>query len=136
MKKIKIRISKEYGRVSALYNSNDNFKALLVLSHGAGAGMDHPFMESLSSALLEEGIASLRFNFLYMENGSGPDRPKKAHAAISEAIKKAEKLSDGIPIFLSGKSFGGRMSSLFIAENLTDSIKGLIYYGFPQHAPH
>ncbi len=109
---------------------------LLVLAHGAGAGMEHPFMQSLAEALADEGIATLRFNFVYMELGKKPpDRPKKAFAAIRAAVDYAKSLDLQIPILLGGKSFGGRMSSLLVAQEEMEVVRGLVYFGFPLHAP-
>ena len=85
-KSLKIDISKEIGKVSALLIMPEKAHTLLVLSHGAGAGMNHIFMETLSQKLAGEGVGTLRFNFAYMENGGGPDRPKKAHPAIKAAV--------------------------------------------------
>ncbi|MEM9822693.1 MAG: alpha/beta family hydrolase [Bacteroidota bacterium] len=135
-KKLKIRISKERGSVSAKLLLPEAYQALLVLSHGAGAGMDHHFMEYLAKALGAEGIATLRFNFWYMENGpKPPDRPPLAQAAITAAVEKAKKLDLGVPIFIGGKSFGGRMTSLLAVEGSLDDLQGIIYFGFPLHAP-
>lgn len=134
-RKLKINISKEIGSVSALLQLPKSATALLVLSHGAGAGMEHPFMQSLADRLAEQQIATLRFNFAYMENGGGPDRPKKAHPAIIAAVQKALKYTAGIPLLAGGKSFGGRMTSQVAALGLLPEVKGLVYFGFPLHAP-
>ncbi len=134
-RKLKINISKEIGTVSALLQLPKDATALLVLSHGAGAGMEHAFMETLSQELAKNKIASLRFNFAYMENGGGPDRPKKAHPAIKAAVKKALKYSDGLTLLAGGKSFGGRMTSQVAALGELDDVKGIVYFGFPLHAP-
>lgn len=134
-KKIQFQISEEIGSTSALYIRPAKPKFLLVLAHGAGAGMEHPFMETLAQFLAANKVATFRFNFAYMENGKKvPDRPKKALPAISAAINQAKKLAKGIPILIGGKSFGGRMcSQLAASEELTD-IRGIIYFGFPLHA--
>ena len=114
-KQLKIKVSEEWGSVSALLIRPDDAIALLVLSHGAGAGMEHQFMEGLAQELANKQIATLRFNFLYMENGGGPDRPKKAHPTIVAALKAAKIHAEDLPVFAGGKSFGGRM----ISQNLT-----------------
>ncbi len=134
-KRIQFQISEEIGSTSALYIRPIKPKFLLVLAHGAGAGMEHPFMETLAQFLAANKVATLRFNFAYMENGKKvPDRPKKALPAISAAINQAEKLAKGLPILIGGKSFGGRMCSQLAAnEELTD-VSGIIYFGFPLHA--
>lgn len=134
--KINIPVSEEIGNVSGLLFLPPQAKALLVLSHGAGAGMEHPFMEQLAQALGVEKIGTLRFNFAYMENGKGaPDRPPKAQAVIRAALKKAEEYAKGIPLLIGGKSFGGRMTSQLAAVEALPSVKGIVYYGFPLHAP-
>lgn len=135
-KKLKIRISEEIGSVSTLLLLPDKAHSLIVLSHGAGAGMEHPFMESLAAKLAAYGVGSLRFNFAYMEKGSGPpDRPKKAHAVIAKAVDKGIKLADGRTLLAGGKSFGGRMMSQMAATGTLDAVSGVVYYGFPLHAP-
>lgn len=107
---------------------------ILTLAHGAGAGMDHSFMETLAGSLSKAGIATLRFNFPFAEHKKGrPDTPAVAHLTIEAAIKKARELNPGLPLFVSGKSFGGRMSSQYLAANADSSIKGIIFYGFPLH---
>lgn len=108
----------------------------MTIAHGAGAGMSHSFMVTLAQLLAEEGIATLRFNFPFMENKKGrPDTPAVAHQTIGAAMLKAQKLFPGLPLFVGGKSFGGRMTSQYMAANPTDAVKGIIFYGFPLHAP-
>ena len=135
IRKLKINISKEIGSVSALLLKPENATSLLVLSHGAGAGMEHPFMTALSEQLALKKIATLRFNFAYMEKGGAPDRPKKAHPAIKAAVKKALKYADGLTLLAGGKSFGGRMTSQVAALGELSKVQGIIYFGFPLHAP-
>jgi len=134
-RKLKINISKEIGTVSALLRLPKDATALLVLAHGAGAGMEHSFMETLSQYLEANKVATLRFNFAYMEKGGGPDRPKKAHPAIKAAIQKALKYTDGLTLLAGGKSFGGRMTSQVAALGELSEVKGIVYFGFPLHAP-
>lgn len=133
--KLSIQVSEEYGSVSALLLLPEDATALLVLSHGAGAGMEHPFMETLAQSLATHGIATLRFNFLYMENGGGPDRPKKAHPAIIAALKTATPYAKGLKLLAGGKSFGGRMTSQVAATGALSEVQGVVYVGFPLHAP-
>lgn len=129
-----IRVSPEIGNVSAEYTLPDNCICMMTLAHGAGAGMHHSFMVQLANALSETGIATLRFNFPFMENKKGPaDRPPVAHKTIAAAINKAQELFPSLPLFVSGKSFGGRMSSQYVAEQNMNTIKGIIFYGFPLH---
>ena len=133
--KLKINISKEIGSVSALLLKPEDATALLVLSHGAGAGMDHIFLETLAQKLAIQKVATLRFNFAYMEKGGGPDRPKKAHPAIKAAVKKALNYAEGLTLLAGGKSFGGRMTSQVAALNELKDVRGIVYFGFPLHAP-
>jgi predicted alpha/beta-hydrolase family hydrolase len=108
----------------------------MTLAHGAGAGMNHPFMVKLATALAEAGIATLRFNFPFLEGRKGrPDPPAVAHKAIEAAVLKARELFPNLPLFLSGKSFGGRMSSQYLSSHPESGAKGIIFYGFPLHPP-
>ena len=108
----------------------------MTLAHGAGAGMHHSFMVALAQLLSEQAITTLRFNFPFAENKKGrPDTPAVAHQTIEAAIVKAQKLFPGLPLFVAGKSFGGRMTSQYMAAHPNDAIKGIIFYGFPLHAP-
>jgi predicted alpha/beta-hydrolase family hydrolase len=133
-KSLKIKVSPEIGQVSGKYMVPDKPMCILTLAHGAGANMDHSFMETLAEALARVGIATLRFNFPFMENKKGrPDSPAIAHLTIEAAIAKARELAPKLPLFVSGKSFGGRMSSQFLAEHPDPSVKGIIFYGFPLH---
>lgn len=114
----------------------DKAKCILTLAHGAGAGMNHSFMVSLSQSLAGAGIATMRFNFPFAENKKGrPDTPAVAHATIEAAINKAKELFPKLPIFAAGKSFGGRMSSQYLATHPGAGVKGIIFYGFPLHQP-
>lgn len=132
---IKIQVSPSIGKVSAEYIAPPNAKCIMALAHGAGAGMNHPFMISLVNSLGETGIATLRFNFPFSENKKGrPDMPAVAQKTIEAAIAKAQQLSADIPVFVGGKSFGGRMSSQYISTHPESLVKGIIFYGFPLHA--
>jgi len=131
---LKISVSPEIGKVSAEYFLPDNPVAIMTLAHGAGAGMNHDFMIRISTLLAELDIATLRFNFPFMENKKGrPDSPAVAHKTIEAAIKQAQQLLPSIPVFASGKSFGGRMSSQYLATQPATEVKGIIFYGFPLH---
>ncbi|MFA0963988.1 alpha/beta family hydrolase [Roseivirga sp. BDSF3-8] len=126
-------------KVRGMLTHAENAKCLLVLSHGAGAGMTHPFMETLSHKLQASGVSVFRFNFPYMEKGrKAPGSQRQAIAAMTEALKKAATFANGLPLLLGGKSYGGRMASHLMAEEsvaeLTE-VKGLIFFGFPLHAP-
>ena len=108
----------------------------MTLAHGAGAGMQHPFMVSLSDALAERSIATLRFNFPFTENKKGrPDVPAVAHKTIEATIAHARNQHPSLPLFLSGKSFGGRMSSQYLSLNQDAHVKGIVFFGFPLHPP-
>lgn len=110
--------------------------ALVVLSHGAGAGMDHMFMETLANQLCSADISVLRFNFPYIDQGRrAPDSPKKAQKAINEVVRFASNSYPDQPLFVGGKSYGGRMASHCAAQKSIDPVRGLIFYGFPLHAP-
>lgn len=118
------------------FNSAKNAKALLVLAHGAGAGMDHPAMQKLAEALNRKGISTLRFQFPYMEKGSKrPDPPKIAVSAIAEAVAYAAKKWPKLPLFAGGKSFGGRMTTTAVSLGELKNIKGILCFGFPLHPP-
>jgi len=105
-----------------------------VFAHGAGAGMDHPFMTRFAAGLAERGIASLRYQFPYMEQGSKrPDSPKVAHAAVRAAVVQAARSLPGVPLLAGGKSFGGRMGSQAQAASPLPGVVGLVFVGFPLH---
>jgi len=130
----KLTVSPSAGAVSAKYTAPDKPKCIITLAHGAGAGMDHPFMETLAGSLSAVGIASLRFNFPFAENKKGrPDTPAVAHQTIEAAITKARELAPKLPLFAAGKSFGGRMSSQYLAAHPDSAVSGIIFYGFPLH---
>jgi len=111
-------------------------RALFVFAHGAGAGMRHPFMVQLSVALVRRGIATLRFQFPYMQKQSKrPDSPAVAQAAVRAAVEEASRRMPGVPLFAGGKSFGGRMTSGAQAAQPLSAVRGIIFVGFPLHAP-
>ena len=120
--------------VSALLCLPAQPDAVYVFAHGAGAGMSHRFMEGLSAALAGWGIATLRFQFPFMERGSKrPDVPPVAHAAIRAAVAEAAHRLPGLPLFAGGKSFGGRMTSQAQALEPLPGVLGLAFVGFPLH---
>ncbi len=131
----KLKISEVIGPVSAELFQPDQPKAVLTLAHGAGADKDHPFMTSLAKELFRHNIATVRFNFPFMERKKGrPDAPAVAQKTIEIAVKKTAELFPSVPLYLAGKSFGGRMSSQFVAASKPKNVKGIIFYGFPLHA--
>ncbi|HVE88674.1 MAG TPA: alpha/beta family hydrolase [Burkholderiaceae bacterium] len=120
--------------VSALLCQPQPSRACYVLAHGAGAGMTHGFMASVAQGLAERGIATLRYQFPYMERGSKrPDSPRIAHAAVRAAVAAASTLMPGVALFAGGKSFGGRMTSQAQAKSALPHVRGLIFLGFPLH---
>ncbi len=111
-------------------------QALLVLAHGAGAGMRHPFLERIAQALGERNVATYRYEFLYMEKRAGrPDPPAVAEARVREAVLEAARVAPGLPVFAGGKSFGGRMTSQAQAREPLPGVRGLVFLGFPLHPP-
>ncbi|MCX7358212.1 MAG: dienelactone hydrolase family protein [Alphaproteobacteria bacterium] len=121
-------------KVSGLWLAPPEAKAVYVFAHGAGAGMAHKSMTAIANGLVERGIATLRYNFLYMERGSGrPDSPALAHQAVRAAVAKANELAPRLPLFAGGKSFGGRMTSQAQGLDPLPSVRGLIFFGFPLH---
>ena len=125
------------GPVSGMYARPAGARSTIVVAHGAGAGMEHPFMVGFTRAMNEEGVATLRFNFPYMEGEKkrAPDRAPVAIAAWRAAFEAARTRSDGAdePVWASGKSFGGRMASMAVAEGMPAA--GLVFLGYPLHAP-
>src|SRR5437762_3633117 len=123
-------------RVSGLLQAPPAARACYVLAHGAGAGMAHPFMAAAANGLAARGIATLRYQFPYMEQGSKrPDAPKLAQATVRAAAIAAARLVPNLPLFVGGKSFGGRMSSQCQAASDLPGVLGLIFLGFPLHPP-
>jgi uncharacterized protein len=134
MKAKDVKIDVGSGKVSGLLMAPKDAFACYVFAHGAGAGMAHPFMEAVARELAERGVATLRYQFAYMEaGGKRPDPPKVAHAAVRGAVAKAGSLVD-VPLIAGGKSFGGRMTSQAQALAPLDGVKGLAFLGFPLHA--
>ncbi|MBD1591919.1 dienelactone hydrolase [Arthrobacter sp. S1_S22] len=132
------RIPVGEGTVGAAFARPDNPTATVVVAHGAGAGMDHPFMHGFTGRLNSLGIATLRFNFPYREAGRKfPDRPPAAiaawRAAMAAAAELAAEYGDTGPLWAAGKSFGGRMASMAVAEGMEAA--GLVFLGYPLHAP-
>jgi predicted alpha/beta-hydrolase family hydrolase len=120
--------------VSALLLRPDNARVCFVLAHGAGAGMSHPFMEAVATELAERDIATLRYQFPYMERGSKrPDAPAVAHMAVRAAVDEAARRCPGLPLIAGGKSFGGRMTSQAQASAPLPHVRGLAFFGFPLH---
>ena len=123
------------GAVSALLLRPPSARALLVLGHGAGAGMRHPFMQAVAEQLAARKIATLRYQFPYMEKGKkSPDSQTTLRTTIVSAVATAKKTARGLPLLAGGKSMGGRLTSLVAAEGRLPDVRGLIFFGFPLHA--
>src|SRR5580765_3692954 len=123
-------------RVSGLLQTPSEARACYVLAHGAGAGMAHPFMAAIATGLAERGIATLRYQFPYMEHGSKrPDAPPLAHATVRAAVLEASRLVPELALFAGGKSFGGRMTSQAQTASPLPGVRGLVFLGFPLHPP-
>jgi uncharacterized protein len=121
-------------RVSVLLIDPPERMACVVLAHGAGAGMKHPFMAAVANGLADRAIATLRYQFPYMEAGSKrPDSPRVAQATVRAAVEEARRLLPGAALFAGGKSFGGRMTSQAQADSPLPEVRGLAFLGFPLH---
>ena len=121
--------------VAGLLQAPKNARICYVLAHGAGAGMSHPFMVAVADGLAERGIATLRYQFPYMEQGSKrPDAPKLAQATVRAAVAQASHMLPKLGLVAGGKSFGGRMTSRAHAESPLPGMRGLAFLGFPLHA--
>ena len=135
IRSVSFSVSPAIGSVTGEYFIPEKPKAVLTLAHGAGAGMNHSWMVELATALAEKAaIATFRFNFPFTEHKKGrPDQPAVAHATIAAAIDHVHKSFPQVPLFAGGKSFGGRMTSQYLAENPRADVKGIVFYGFPLH---
>lgn len=131
----KVRVSEKSGSVSTEIFLPQQPVCLVTLAHGAGTNMHHSFMVDLAGQLANKQIATARFNFPYTEIGKKmPDRPPVATATIEAVVDRARSLFPSLPIFLGGKSFGGRMSSHFISKYPGHFASGLVFFGFPLHS--
>ena len=133
---LRFAVGERAGEVSGLLLRPDGARLLYVLAHGAGAGMRHPFLESISQRLAERSIATLRYQFPYMEQRARrPDPPPVAAATVRAAVMEAARVAPGLPLVAGGKSFGGRMTSTAQAEAPLPGVRGLVFLGFPLHPP-
>ena len=122
--------------MNTIVDNAKNTFATLILSHGAGAGMQHPFMEAIATRLADMGVTVIRFNFPYMDAGrKSPGSPKANINAWQEMITQVASDHGDLPIFMAGKSYGGRMGSHLLADESDLPVRGIIYLGFPLHAP-
>jgi len=122
------------GEVAGLLHIPSSASHILVFAHGAGAGMRHAFMESAASVLADNGIATLRYQFPYMQKQSGrPDPPAVLHATVRAAVRAAAAQAPDLPLLAGGKSMGGRMTSQAAAEEPLEGVRGIVFFGFPLH---
>ena len=129
-----LTVSVGEGTVSAVFAQPDDAWASMVVAHGAGSGMEHPFLTGFTDAMNDAGVATWRFNFPYREAGKKfPDRAPAAIAAWRAVMFAAEDNADGVPVWACGKSFGGRMASMAVAEGMQAA--GLVFLGYPLHPP-
>ena len=136
MTELQIHVSDSLGSVSALLVRPPDAWLLYALAHGAGAGMGHHFLEAMSAALVERGVATLRYQFPYMEAGrKRPDYPSVLQATVRSAVAKAAELAPELPLAAGGKSLGARMTSGAAAAAPLPGVRGLVFLGFPLHAP-
>jgi hypothetical protein len=125
------------GEVSAILLRPTDARWLLMLAHGAGAGMTHPFLEKLSRELASFGVATFRYQFPYMEERRRvPDSPSVATATVAAAVRAGAKAAPDLALLAGGKSFGGRMSSQAAAQGFLEGVRGLVFFGFPLHPPN
>lgn len=133
---LRIAVGAGMGEVSGLLVRPDGARLLCVLAHGAGAGMRHPFLEVVARRLAEHAIATLRYQFPYMEQRARrPDPPAVAAATVRAVVAEAARLAPGLALVAGGKSFGGRMTSTAQAEQPLPGVRGLVFLGFPLHPP-
>lgn len=133
---LSIHVGDRAGDVSGLLLLPPNAWSLYVLAHGAGAGMRHRFMERIAMALAGQGIATLRYQFPYVEAGGGrPDPQPVLEATVRAAVARGAEVAPGLPIVAGGKSMGGRMSSNAMARAPLGGVRGLVFLGFPLHPP-
>lgn len=133
-RELKFEATRSAGEVSALLLRPDDARRLLVLGHGAGAGMRHHFMEDAARALAARGIATFRYQFPYAEQGSRRIDPQPVLlATVRSAVASARAEAGELPLLAGGKSMGGRMTSLAWAKEPLDGARGIVFFGFPLH---
>lgn len=131
---LRIHVGDGVGDVSGIFLRPDDACAAYVLAHGAGAGMRHRFMEAIAAALAARGVATLRYQFPYLEHGSRrPDPPGVLEATVRAAVASAHELAPDLPLVAGGKSMGGRMTSGAMARRSLEGVRGLAFLGFPLH---
>ena len=134
---LSIEVGERVGHVSGLLMRPPDARCLYVLAHGAGAGMRHRFMEAVAAGLSERGVATLRYQFPYTEvGGRRPDPPAVLQTTVRSAVAAARNAAPGLPLLAGGKSLGGRMTSSAAARGELAGVRGLVFLGFPLHAPN
>jgi predicted alpha/beta-hydrolase family hydrolase len=134
IRELRVHVGDSVGDVSGIFLRPDDAWAVYVLAHGAGAGMRHHFMEDISRALAGRGMATLRYQFPYLEHGSRrPDPPGVLEATVRAAVATARELAPDLPQVAGGKSMGGRMTSNAMAHRPLEDVRGLVFLGFPLH---
>ena len=133
---VSVRVPELELEVSGLLEVPEGARSLYVFAHGAGAGMRHPFLEKMAGLLAAAGMGTLRYQFPYMERGSGrTDSPDKCVATVKAAVAVARVEAPELPLLAGGKSFGGRMTSTAQSRAPLDGVRGLVFLGFPLHPP-
>jgi uncharacterized protein len=133
---IRFTASKSSGEVSAILTRPDNARWLIALAHGAGAGIHHAFMSGVAQNLARHGIASFRYQFPYMEQGKrGPNPPSILLKTVRSAVAAAREHAGDLPLLAGGKSLGGRMTSTAASQEELPGVHGIVFFGFPLHAP-
>lgn len=136
LRPVVIKVGEDIGRVTGRLLRPPDATALYLLAHGAGAGMHHRFMEQVADTLATKRIGTLRYQFPYMEAGRrSPDPPARLQATVRAAVVHARRLEPGLPLVAGGKSLGGRMTSMAQATAPLPEVRGLVFLGFPLHAP-
>ncbi len=134
-REMKFLATPEKGEVSALLVRPEGASHLLVLGHGASTNMRHATLQTIADRLADAGIATFRFNFPYMEHGTGRDSQAVCTATVRSAVAAASKAAPGLPLLAGGHSFGGRMTSTAASESPLDGVGGLVFFAFPLHQP-
>jgi uncharacterized protein len=135
-REIRFAAGRDSGEVRALLMRPENVRWLLVLGHGAGAGIQSEFMAALALNLAKHGIASFRYNFPYMEQGKTAPNPQSVLVeTVRSAVSAAREHGGNVPLLAGGKSLGGRMTSIAASEEALPGVQGIVFFGFPLHAP-
>ena len=132
---INFEATPEQGRVSALLVLPDHARVLLVIGHGASSNMRHATLQKIADALFAAGVATLRYNFPYSEQGRGRDSQAVCIATVRSAVNKAREVAPNLPMLAGGHSFGGRMTTNAAAEAPLEGVRGLVLFSFPLHPP-